>query len=77
MERSYDKKFNLRLPDEVFNRVEELGRKYDRSVNEQMVYMLRTWHEPSILEDRLARLEAQVFAPGPQVIGTAGESKVG
>jgi hypothetical protein len=63
MERSYDKKFNLRLPDEIFNRVEELGRKYDRSVNEQMVYMLRTWQDPSVLEDRLARLEAQVTIP--------------
>jgi hypothetical protein len=75
MERSYDKKYNLRLPDEVFNRVEELGRKYDRSVNEQMVYMLRTWQEPSVLEDRLARLEAQVFANPQQATGTAGESK--
>jgi hypothetical protein len=66
MERSYDKKYNLRLPDEIFNRVEELGRKYDRSVNEQMVYMLRTWQEPSVLEDRLTRLEEQVFAPDPR-----------
>jgi hypothetical protein len=78
MERSYDKKYNLRLPDEIFNRVEELGRKYDRSVNEQMVYMLRTWQEPSVLEDRLTRLEEQVFAPGPQkATGTVGESKAG
>jgi hypothetical protein len=66
MERSYDKKYNLRLPTEVHERVEELGRKYDRSVNEQMVYMLRTWQEPSVLEDRLARLEEQVFTPHPQ-----------
>jgi hypothetical protein len=69
MERSYDKKYNLRLPDEVFNRIEELGRKYDRSVNEQMVYMLRTWQEPSVLEDRLARLESQVFASPQQATG--------
>jgi hypothetical protein len=60
MERSYDKKYNLRLPDEVHKRVEELGLKYDRSVNEQMVYMLRTWQEPATLEDRLSRLEALV-----------------
>jgi predicted DNA-binding protein len=69
MERSYDKKYNLRLPDEIFERVEELGRKYDRSVNEQMVYMLRTWQEPSVLEDRLARLEGQVFASPQQATG--------
>jgi hypothetical protein len=75
MERSYDKKYNLRLPDEVFNRVEELGRKYDRSVNEQMVYMLRTWQEPSVLEDRLARLEERVFTNPQQATGTAGEQK--
>jgi hypothetical protein len=74
MERSYDKKYNLRLPGEVFDRVEELGRKYDRSVNEQMVYMLRTWQEPSILEDRLTRLE-KVFANPQQATGTAGEQK--
>jgi hypothetical protein len=69
MERSYDKKYNLRLPDEVFNRVEELGRKYDRSVNEQMVYMLRTWQDPAVLDDRLARLESQVFANPQQATG--------
>jgi predicted DNA-binding protein len=73
MERSYDKKYNLRLPNETYDRVEELGRKYDRSVNEQMVYMLKTWQEPSVLEDRLERLEEQVFSPGPRKItGTAG-----
>ena len=76
MERSYDKKYNLRLPDEIFEKVEELGRKYDRSVNEQMVYMLRTWQEPSVLEDRLARLEEQVLTPSPQkAAGMAGEGK--
>jgi hypothetical protein len=69
MERSYSKKYNLRLPDEVFDRVEELGRKYDRSVNEQIVYMLRTWQEPSVLEDRLVRLEAQILTPYPQQAG--------
>jgi hypothetical protein len=69
MERSYDKKFNLRLPDEIFDRVEDLSRKYDRSVNEQMVYMLRTWQEPSVLEDRLARLEALMPKPDPQQAG--------
>jgi hypothetical protein len=73
MERSYDKKYNLRLPNETYDMVEELGRKYDRSVNEQMVYMLKTWQEPSVLEDRLARLEEQVFSPSPRKrTGTAG-----
>jgi hypothetical protein len=66
MERSYAKKYNLRLPDEIYERIEDLGRKYDRSVNEQMVYMLRTWQEPAALEDRLARIEGQVFSSGPQ-----------
>jgi hypothetical protein len=47
MESSYDKKYNLRLPSVVFDRVEELCRKYERSVNEQMVYMLKTWQEPA------------------------------
>jgi hypothetical protein len=73
MERSYDKKYNLRLPNEVFDRVEELGRKYDRSVNEQMVYMLRTWLDPSVLEDRLAQLEDQILSLSPRnITGTAG-----
>jgi hypothetical protein len=58
----YDKKFNLRLPAAVFDRVEELSREYERSVNEQMVYMLKTWQEPSAIDERLARLENQVFA---------------
>jgi hypothetical protein len=76
MERSYDKKFNLRLPGEVFDRVEELGRKYDRSVNEQMVYMLRTWQEPAVLETRLERIEERVFSSSPQkTTGSAGEGK--
>jgi hypothetical protein len=76
MERSYDKKYNLRLPDEVYDRVEELGRKSDRSVNEQMVYMLRTWQDPSaVLEERLTRLESQVFGSPQRAAGPAGESK--
>jgi hypothetical protein len=58
----YDKKFNLRLPSSVFGKVEELGHEYERSVNEQMVYMLKTWQEPSALDERLARLENRVFA---------------
>jgi len=55
---AYGKKYNLRLPQEVYDRVEELGRIYERSSNEQIVYMLKTWQEPAVLEDRLARLEA-------------------
>jgi hypothetical protein len=61
MENTYDKKFNLRLPLLIFKRIEELGVAYDRSVNEQMVYMLKTWQESSVLEERLAHLEKQVF----------------
>jgi hypothetical protein len=64
MESSYDKKYNLRLPSVVFDRVEELCRKYERSVNEQMVYMLKTWQEPAALEERLDRLEDLVLATG-------------
>ncbi|MDR0382700.1 MAG: Arc family DNA-binding protein [Spirochaetaceae bacterium] len=75
MERSYDKKYNLRLPVEVFDRVEELGRKYDRSVNEQMVYMLRTWQDTSAFDDRLARLEQQVFISPKQTGRMTGEQK--
>ena len=60
---SYNKKYNLRLPQELYAKIEELSRKYDRSSNEQIVYMLRTWQELATLEERLARLEAQVFAP--------------
>jgi len=62
MENPYDKKFNLRLPSSVFKRIEELCVTYDRSVNEQMVHMLKTWQEPSIFEDRLARLEAALLS---------------
>ncbi|MDR0473432.1 MAG: Arc family DNA-binding protein [Treponema sp.] len=61
MESTYDKKFNLRLPASVFKKIEKFCATYDRSVNEQMVYMLKTWQEPSIIEDRLARLEAAVL----------------
>jgi len=28
--------------------------------------MLKTWQEPSILEERLTKLEEQVFSPQPQ-----------
>ncbi len=62
MESSYNKKFNLRLPSVVYDRVEELCRKYDRSVNEQMVYMLKSWQEPAAVEERLSRLEDIVIA---------------
>jgi hypothetical protein len=60
---SYNKKYNLRLPQELYTKIEELGCKYDRSSNEQIVYMLRTWLEPATLEDRLSRLEVQVLEP--------------
>jgi hypothetical protein len=72
----YDKKFNLRLPAAVFGRVEELGRKYERSVNEQMVYMLKTWQEPATREERLERLEKLVIATEPKKVDQAGERKV-
>lgn len=64
MESVYDKKFNLRLPAAVFKRIEKLGATYERSVNEQMVYMLKTWQEPAVLEDRLERIEAAVLPKG-------------
>jgi len=60
MESTYDKKFNLRLPSAVFKSIEKLCAAYDRSVNEQMVYMLKTWQEPAVLEERLADIEAAV-----------------
>jgi hypothetical protein len=75
MERAYDKKYNLRLPAEVFDRVEELGSKYERSINEQMVYMLKTWQEPSAMDARLARIEEEVFPIGAS--GAGGISKAG
>jgi len=60
---NYTKKFNLRLPSEVFDNIERLGHIYERSVNEQMVYMLKTWQEPAVIEKRLTRLEEQIFTP--------------
>jgi hypothetical protein len=57
----YNKKYNLRLPKELYEKIEQLGHIHDRSVNEQIVNMLRTWQEPSTLEERLVRLEAQVL----------------
>jgi len=56
---AYNKKYNMRLPQELYDKIVELGRTYERSANEQMVYMLKTWQEPAVLEERLARLEAQ------------------
>jgi len=61
MENTYDKKFNLRLPSSVFKRIEKLCTLFDRSLNEQMVYMLKTWQEPSALEERIKKLETEVF----------------
>jgi len=58
---AYNKKYNLRLPQEIYERIEKLGYKYERSANEQIVYMLKTWQEPVVLEERLTRLEEQVF----------------
>jgi len=62
---AYDKKYNLRLPKELYEKIEELGRAHDRSSNEQIVHMLRTWQEPLALEDRLARLEAKALLSPP------------
>ena len=58
---TYNKKYNLRLPQEVYDKIEELGHKYERSANEQIVYMLKTWQEPIVLKERLERLENHVF----------------
>jgi len=57
---AYNKKYNLRLPQELYAKIEQFCRIYDRSANEQIVYMLKTWQEPSSLEDRLSRLEEQI-----------------
>jgi uncharacterized protein YdeI (YjbR/CyaY-like superfamily) len=57
---AYNKKYNLRLPQELYDKVEELGHTYDRSANEQMVYMLRTWQKPATIEERLARIEEYI-----------------
>ena len=59
----YNQKFNLRLPNDLYKKVENLGKTYERSTNEQIVYMLKTWQEPSAFEDRFTRLEEQVFTP--------------
>jgi hypothetical protein len=61
---AYNKKYNLRLPQELYTRIEQLGHDYDRSANEQIVYMLKTWQEPLSLEDRLSRLEEQINPSG-------------
>ena len=61
---AYGKKYNLRLPQEVYDRVEELGRNSERSSNEQIVYMLKTWQEPAVLEERIARIEAVLLMDG-------------
>ena len=58
---AYNKKYNLRLPQEVFDKIEQIALQYDRSVNEQIVYMLKTWQEPTSLEDRLSRIEAALL----------------
>jgi hypothetical protein len=57
MDSQYDKKYNLRLPMKVFERIEELCAQYERSVNEQIVYMLKTWQEPASIDKRLTRIE--------------------
>jgi len=62
---AYNKKYNLRLPQEIYNKIEELGRTYERSANEQIVYMLKTWQEPAVLEERLLKLEKQIFPYPP------------
>jgi hypothetical protein len=71
MDTIYDKKFNLRLPLKIFNRIEKLCATYDRSLNEQMVYMLKTWQEPTTYEERLSRIEEQVFVTekGKKAVG--------
>jgi len=63
---AYNKKYNLRLPQELYSKIEQLGCTYDRSVNEQIVYMLKTWQEPSFIEDRLTRIEEQIFPNEPK-----------
>jgi hypothetical protein len=67
----YDKKYNLRLPSKLFGRIEELCDKSERSINEQIVYMLKTWQEPGIMADRITRLEEEVY--GQPIKRTSGE----
>jgi hypothetical protein len=41
-----------------------------------MVYMLKTWQEPAAMNERLSRLEEQVFAAEPKkAVLTDGERK--
>lgn len=68
METAYDKKYNLRLPTKVFENIESLCAKYDRSINEQIVYMLKTWQEPgaSTFDERLTKLEEAIYGKQPR-----------
>jgi len=62
---AYNKKYNMRLPQELYDKIVELGHTYERSANEQIVYMLKTWQEPAVFEERLTRLEKQIFTNEP------------
>jgi hypothetical protein len=61
----YNEKINLRLPENLKERIVKLSKTYERSTNEQIVYMLKTWQEPYVLEERLKKLEEQVFQSKP------------
>jgi hypothetical protein len=62
MESQYDKKYNLRLPSAVYENIEALCTKSERSGNEQIVYMLKTWEEQGAFNARLAKLEDFIYA---------------
>jgi len=57
----YNKKYNMRLPQELYDKIVDLGHTYERSANEQIVFMLKTWQEPKVIEERLTRLEKHIF----------------
>jgi hypothetical protein len=63
---AYNKKYNMRLPQELYDRIVEFGPAYERSANEQIVYMLKTWQEPAVIEERLTRLEEQLTVNEPK-----------
>jgi hypothetical protein len=44
-------------------------------VNEQMVYMLKTWQEPAAIEERIARLEELITSGIKKTAGQDGELK--
>jgi hypothetical protein len=61
MKKKYDEVVNVRLPSELLEHIKELGAKYERSDNGQIVYMLRTWEENGAFNERLAKVENFIY----------------